>query len=70
MKGSLTDNVEKSGPVTNHLRKSLTMSVMKPFADPIYQRDFNSSVFGAILRGMPLKRIQLNLLNVFLKVIC
>jgi len=46
MKGALTNNVEKAGLVTNHLRKRLTMADMKPFATAIDQTVFHISVFG------------------------
>lgn len=69
MKRALTNNVEKTQLVTNHLRKRLTMVAIKPFAIAIDQRVFHISVFGGTLWKLQAKQIQLNRLNKFLKVI-
>jgi len=69
MKSALTNNFEKTLLVTNHLRKSLTIGVIKSFAGAIDQSVFHYDIFGRSPGEMQTKRIQLNLLNRFLKVI-
>lgn len=52
MKRALTNTIEKTRLVTNHLRKSLTMTAIKPFDGAIGQKVFHSGIFGGSLGEM------------------